>query len=148
MIPIYRYMELYTSRWFHIYVDGRLLIVNNLLSGERNIEMVREIRNMFIKRRIGLMVSVSMCLIIAFTISAHATNEDIKIKQEYVPQLTVESVIQMGMDLNKYFISTIRYDTSTKEWDVHFYGNLPAPGFHFLIVIEDRTKAMRLSRGK
>jgi hypothetical protein len=118
--------------------------------------MVREMRNISKKRIISLMISVFLGLILTFTISAHATNEENKIRQEYVPQLKIEYVIQMakdyaiqkGMDLNEYFISTIRYDTSTKEWNIHFDGNLPAPGFHFLIVIEDRTKAIRLSRGK
>ncbi len=109
-----------------------------------------------VARRLNLTISIILGFVLTLTMTAYAANAKNEDSQQYIPQLKIENVIQMakdysiqkGMDLKEYYISTIKYDASTKEWDVFFEGNLPAPGFHFLIVIEDKTKAIRLSRGK
>lgn len=80
---------------------------------------------------------------------------DLFAAEKYAPNLKIEYVIQtakeysnkQGYKTEEYFIRSIEYVSAQKEWTIFFEGKILAFGNHFLIVINDKTKAIELSHG-
>ena len=88
--------------------------------------------------------------------AAYSLTEEEKLMQEHTPRLSVEQVLHMakayakekGRIEEKYFVSSVAYDSLRKTWDVFFMGKLPMPGNHFSVMIEDRTGKTELYPGQ
>jgi hypothetical protein len=73
-----------------------------------------------------------------------------------VPVLAIETVLtlsrdfsaQQGYDLSKYYISDVRFNREKKEWMVFWQGNVPAPGNHFLVMVDEETRKLTLMVGQ
>lgn len=97
------------------------------------------------------------CLIlIAFlslmAVSSLALAEDVTINPktgiENVIKISRECAVKEGLELNRYFICSVQYDVSKKTWNVFFQNHIPAPGHHFMVVLEDETGKVSLIHGK
>lgn len=101
--------------------------------------------------KIITVISLIFCPALSF---AQMTNEEII--REYTPELQIEYVLNIAKEhakkekikLKEYYIKSIEYDPDKKEWTVHFQGRILAPGVHFTIFIEDRTKKTILMPGQ
>jgi|WetSurMetagenome_2_1015567.scaffolds.fasta_scaffold494953_1 hypothetical protein len=71
-----------------------------------------------------------------------------KLEIEYVIKKGKDHAAKQGMKLEDYFIETIKYNSSGKEWKLFFIGKLPTPGNHFIVVIKDRTEEITFMPGE
>lgn len=76
--------------------------------------------------------------------------------KEYAPKSSIEDVIKKSKeyaqkqnhDLTKYFIQSTEYDSKEKIWRIFFEYNIPMPGGHFFIEINDLTQEMKFFAGE
>ena len=74
----------------------------------------------------------------------------------HVPQMKIEEVIRTAKEyvmekeikIDGFFVQNARYDSSEQIWLLLFNGNIPRPGNHFMISIDDASGELRLIPGR
>lgn len=106
----------------------------------------------------GTIIIFVFLLLAPHPFNLFASNDEniIKELEEYAPKLKIEYVIQtarecsnkQGYKAKEYFIQSVKYDSSKKEWMISFEGKMPMPGNQFWIAINDRTKEIKFFAGE
>ncbi|MFH0854757.1 MAG: hypothetical protein V1891_04700 [bacterium] len=108
----------------------------------------------------GMIIIFVFLLLVTQPFNLLASNDENIIKEieEYAPKLKIEYVIQtvreylnkhnQGYKAEEYFIQSVKYDSSKKEWIVSFEEKIPMPGSQFWIAINDGTKEIQLFVGE
>jgi len=102
-------------------------------------------------KNLYIYVAISVLIMLFFALMVILQRPKANLTQAEVIQIAEGKARSEGYDVSKYNMTGCRYEFVHKDrtWSVFFELKPPTPpGAHFLVLIDDQTKEVKLARGK